>query len=145
MQCMVKARSVLNNFEKYMKQFVPLKLDDSENHEKPVQQELPPSDAPVVDRIIANIKTVYDPEIPVDIFSLGLIYSVRFYEETKKAEVVMTLTSPGCFAAGMIPGQVEQKVIEVPEVETVHVELTFDPPWDKSMMSEAAKLELGFW
>ena len=57
----------------------------------------------------------------------------------------MTLTSPGCFAAGLIPGQVEQKVLEVPEVETVHVELTFDPPWDKTMMSEAAKLELGFW
>ena len=65
--------------------------------------------------------------------------------DTKKAEVVMTLTSPGCFAAGMIPGQVEQVVLEVPEVESVHVELTFDPPWDKTMMSEAARLELGFW
>jgi metal-sulfur cluster biosynthetic enzyme len=57
----------------------------------------------------------------------------------------MTLTSPGCFAAGLIPGQVEQKVLEVPEVQTVNVELTFDPPWDKTMMSEAARLELGFW
>ena len=128
-----------------MKQFVSLKLDDSENHQMPQQVEQPGSDAPVVDRIIAAIKTVYDPEIPVDIFSLGLIYSVRFHEDTKKAEVIMTLTSPGCFAAGLIPGQVEQKVLEVPEVQTVNVELTFDPPWDKTMMSEAARLELGFW
>ena len=128
-----------------MKQFVSLKLDDSENHQAPKQEEKPASDAPVVERIISAIKTVYDPEIPVDIFSLGLIYSVRFHEDTKKAEVVMTLTSPGCFAAGLIPGQVEQKVLEVPEVQIVNVELTFDPPWDKSMMSEAAKLELGFW
>ena len=128
-----------------MKQFVSLKLDDSENHQAPKQEEKPASDAPVVDRIISAIKTVYDPEIPVDIFALGLIYSVRFHEDTKKAEVVMTLTSPGCFAAGMIPGQVEQKVLEVPEVQTVNVELTFDPPWDKTMMSEAARLELGFW
>ncbi|NBO71150.1 MAG: DUF59 domain-containing protein [Bacteroidetes bacterium] len=128
-----------------MKKFIPLKLDDSENHEQPAPKDLPPADAPVIDRIIANIKTVYDPEIPVDIFALGLIYSVRFNDDTKKAEVVMTLTSPGCFAAGMIPGQVEQVVLEVPEVESVHVELTFDPPWDKTMMSEAARLELGFW
>lgn len=128
-----------------MKKFIPLKLDDSENHEQPARKDMPPADAPVIDRIIANIKTVYDPEIPVDIFALGLIYSVRFNDDTKKAEVVMTLTSPGCFAAGMIPGQVEQVVLEVPEVESVHVELTFDPPWDKTMMSEAARLELGFW
>ena len=128
-----------------MKKFIPLKLDDSENHEQPQPKDMPAADAPVIDRIIANIQTVYDPEIPVDIFALGLIYSVRFNEDTKKAEVVMTLTSPGCFAAGMIPGQVEQKVLEVPEVESVHVELTFDPPWDKTMMSEAARLELGFW
>ncbi|MGA1435808.1 MAG: metal-sulfur cluster assembly factor, partial [Candidatus Kapaibacteriota bacterium] len=107
-----------------MKKFIPLKLDDSENHEKPKPKDIPPADAPVIDRIIANIQTVYDPEIPVDIFALGLIYSVRFNEDTKKAEVVMTLTSPGCFAAGMIPGQVEQKVLEVPEVESVHVDLT---------------------
>lgn len=128
-----------------MKQFVSLKLDDNENHQEPKQENMPASDVPVVDRIIAAIKTVYDPEIPVDIFALGLIYSVRFHEDIKKAEVIMTLTSPGCFAAGLIPGQVEQKVLEVPEVETVNVELTFDPPWDKTMMSEAAKLELGFW
>jgi hypothetical protein len=77
-----------------MKQFVSLKLDDNENHQEPKQEAMPPSDAPIVDRIIAAIKTVYDPEIPVDIFSLGLIYSVRFHEDTKKAEVIMTLTSP---------------------------------------------------
>ena len=125
-----------------MKQFVSLKLDDNENHQEPKQEVMPDSDVPVVDRIIAAIKTVYDPEIPVDIFALGLIYSVRFHEDIKKSEVIMTLTSPGCFAAGLIPGQVEQKVLEVPEVQTVNEELTFDPPWDKSMMSEEAKFIL---
>jgi len=68
-----------------MKKFIPLKLDDSENHEKPKPKDIPPADAPVIDRIIANIQTVYDPEIPVDIFALGLIYSVRFNEDTKKS------------------------------------------------------------
>ena len=129
-----------------MKQFVPLRLDDSENHQKhdPVQENVP-SDASVEEKIIAAIKTVYDPEIPVDIYALGLIYKVSFNPETQKADILMTLTSPGCFAAGMIPGQVEQQALSIDEVQSVHVELTFDPPWDKEMMSEAAKLELGFW
>ena len=96
------------------------------------------------DKAIAVIKTIYDPEIPVDIFALGLIYSVTVSEDNH-ATVVMTLTSPGCFAAGMIPGEVEKKVLEIPEIKSVRVELTFDPPWDRTMMSEEAQLELGFW
>ena len=96
------------------------------------------------EKVIAAIKTVYDPEIPVDIYELGLIYEVKI-KDNNHVDVVMTLTSPGCFAAGQIPGEVEQKVVAVPEVESVHVELTFEPPWDKAMMSEAALLDLGFW
>lgn len=128
-----------------MNTFVPLKLDDKENHIKPAPVINIPDSASVEDKIIAAIKTVFDPEIPVDIYALGLIYSVKYDAESQKAEIVMTLTSPGCFAAGMIPGQVEQAALRVTEVNSVHVELTFDPPWDKEMMSEAAKLELGFW
>jgi|LakMenEpi03Aug12_release.lakeMendotaPanAssembly.Ray.scaffolds.fasta_scaffold24922_2 FeS assembly SUF system protein len=128
-----------------MNTFVPLKLDDKENHIKPAPMIDIPDSASVEDKIIAAIKTVFDPEIPVDIYALGLIYSVKYDAESQKAEIVMTLTSPGCFAAGMIPGQVEQAALRVAEVKSVHVELTFDPPWDKEMMSEAAKLELGFW
>jgi FeS assembly SUF system protein len=128
-----------------MNTFVPLKLDDKENHIKPAPVIDIPDSASVEDKIIAAIKTVFDPEIPVDIYALGLIYSVKYDAESQKAEIVMTLTSPGCFAAGMIPGQVEQAALRVAEVKIVHVELTFDPPWDKEMMSEAAKLELGFW
>lgn len=128
-----------------MNTFVPLKLDDKENHLKPAPVINIPDSAPVEDKIIAAIKTVFDPEIPVDIYALGLIYSVKYDAESQKAEIVMTLTSPGCFAAGMIPGQVEQAALRIAEVNSVHVELTFDPPWDKEMMSEAAKLELGFW
>lgn len=96
------------------------------------------------DNVIESIKTVYDPEIPVNIFELGLIYSVVVSGDNH-AEVVMTLTSPGCFAAGMIPGEVEEKVLETPGIKSVHVELTFEPPWDQTMMSEEARFELGFW
>ncbi len=96
------------------------------------------------DQAIAAIKTVYDPEIPVNIYELGLIYSVTVSDDNH-VDIVMTLTSPGCFAAGMIPNEVEHKVQCIPDVKSTHVELTFDPPWDKSMMSEEAQIELGFW
>jgi FeS assembly SUF system protein len=93
--------------------------------------------------IVKMIKTIYDPEIPVDIFELGLIYEIRVSEE-KDVEVIMTLTSPSCPEAEIIPGTVEMKVAGVPEVKSVKVTLTFDPPWTKEMMSEEAQLELGF-
>ena len=99
--------------------------------------------ANMYDQIIEAIKQVYDPEIPVNIFELGLIYEVRI-DETGKVDVTMTLTAPSCPAAGMLPGEVEEKVRTVAGVSDVSVEVTFDPPWDQSMMSEEAKLELGF-
>ena len=97
----------------------------------------------VEERIIDIIRTVYDPEIPVDIYELGLIYEVKV-DENGKADVLMTLTSPSCPVAESLPLEVEEKVKSVEGVVEGKVELTFEPPWDKDMMSEAALLELGF-
>ncbi len=128
-----------------MEPFFSLPVNQPERKEPPAPSAPPPDEsAPLYDKVIAAIKTVYDPEIPVDIYELGLIYEVKINEQNH-VDVLMTLTSPGCFAAGQIPGEVEQKVVAVPEVESVKVELTFEPPWDKHMMSEAALLDLGFW
>jgi len=93
--------------------------------------------------IVAALKTCYDPEIPVDIYELGLIYRVDVSPDGN-VEVRMTLTSPACPVAGSLPGDVERRVREVPGVGSVRVELVWDPPWDQQMMSEAAKLQLGF-
>jgi FeS assembly SUF system protein len=97
----------------------------------------------IEERIIDVLRTVYDPEIPVDIYELGLIYEVKVNDDAH-AEVLMTLTSPSCPVAESLPLEVEEKVRGVKGVESGKVELTFDPPWDKDMMSEAALLELGF-
>lgn len=94
-------------------------------------------------KIIEVLKTIYDPEIPVDIFELGLIYEVKIDGE-KNVVIEMTLTSPNCPVAESLPKEVEDKVASLPEVTTAKVEIVFDPPWDKSMMSEEAQLELGF-
>ena len=94
-------------------------------------------------KIISVIKTVYDPEIPVDVYELGLIYEVKVYP-MGNVFILMTLTSPSCPSAEEIPGEVEAKVKEMDEVNEVQVELTFDPPYTQDMMSEAAQLELGF-
>lgn len=97
-------------------------------------------------RIVAALRTVYDPEIPVDIYELGLIYGIDINDDGKRAAIAMTLTAPGCPVAGEMPRQVEHAVRGmVPELEEVTVELVWDPPWDKDMMSEAARLELGFF
>lgn len=93
--------------------------------------------------IIERIKTIFDPEIPVDIYELGLIYDIDI-EDDGKVLIVMTLTSPNCPSAEEIPVEVEEKVKSVEGVTSVSVQLTFDPPWDKDMMSEEAQLELGF-
>ena len=103
----------------------------------------PVDGANMYDQVIDAIKQVYDPEIPVNIFELGLIYEVRISEDGK-VDVTMTLTAPSCPAAGMLPGEVEEKIRTVPGVTDVTVDITFDPPWDQSMMSEEARLELGF-
>ena len=94
------------------------------------------------DQIIAALKTVYDPEMPVNIYELGLIYGVTV-DEAGRAEIQMTLTAPNCPVAGTLPGDVERAVRAVPGVAGVTLELTFDPPWTKDRMSEAAKLALG--
>ncbi len=92
--------------------------------------------------IIEALKTIYDPEIPVNIYDLGLIYEVKAKEDGS-AWVEMTLTSPNCPVAESLPVEVEQKVVTVDGIETAKVEITFEPPWDKDMMSEEAKYELG--
>jgi FeS assembly SUF system protein len=94
--------------------------------------------------IIEVLKEVYDPEIPVNIYDLGLVYSIEV-DEDNTANILMTLTAPGCPVADMIIQNVYENVITVDGVVEVNVELTFEPSWDKSMMSEEAKLELGFF
>jgi FeS assembly SUF system protein len=95
------------------------------------------------EKIIRMLKTCYDPEIPVDIFELGLIYEIQI-DDDANVLVKMTLTSPMCPVAGSLPPEVEQKINEMPEVNSAKVQLVWNPPWDKDMMSEVAKLELGF-
>jgi len=95
------------------------------------------------EKIINALKTCYDPEIPVDIFELGLIYEIRI-DEDANATILMTLTSPACPVAGSLPGEVQSKVNEVSEIKSAKVELVWNPPWEKDMMSEVAKVELGF-
>ncbi len=95
------------------------------------------------EKIVRVLKTIYDPEIPVDIYELGLIYDV-FVNEDNHVKVLMTLTSPNCPVAETLPLEVEDKVRSIEEVVEAKVELTFDPPWTKDLMSEEAKLELGF-
>ena len=94
--------------------------------------------------LIAALKTVYDPEIPVDIYELGLIYRLEV-DDDRNIEVDMTLTAPGCPVAGEMPGWVENAIASVPGVGQVKVKLTFDPPWDMSRMSDEAKLELNMF
>jgi len=101
------------------------------------------TEAELRERIIEAIKTVYDPEIPVDVYELGLIYKIDIYP-VGNVYIQMTLTSPSCPSAGSLPGEVEQKVRGVEGVADVQLELTFDPPYTQEMMSEAARLELGF-
>ena len=93
--------------------------------------------------IVTVLKTIYDPEIPVDVFELGLIYEIRISEE-KEVDIDMTLTSPNCQVAESLPKEVEDKVKEMEAITDCRVHIVFDPPWDKDMMSEEAKLELGF-
>lgn len=94
------------------------------------------------DKIIAVIKTIYDPEIPVDIYELGLIYDV-FINEDREVKILMTLTTPNCPVAESLPKEVEDKVKSMKQIKDVEVEMTFDPPWSQDLMSEEALLELG--
>ena len=94
------------------------------------------------EKIVKVLKTIYDPEIPVDIYELGLIYDV-FVNESSDVKILMTLTSPNCPVAETLPLEIEEKVKSLKEVKSAIVEITFEPPWDKDLMSEEAKLELG--
>ena len=92
------------------------------------------------DKIIAEIRKIYDPEIPVNIYELGLIYDVKVKEDN--AKIIMTLTTPNCPVAESLPKEVKDSAMQVEGIEKVDLDLVFEPPWDKSMMSESAKLEL---
>ncbi len=94
------------------------------------------------EKIVRVIKTIYDPEIPVDIYELGLIYDV-FVNEDYEVKILMTLTTPNCPVAESLPQEVEDKVKSIDMVKDAEVEITFDPPWSQDLMSEEAKLELG--
>lgn len=97
----------------------------------------------LAEKIIKVLKTVYDPEIPVDIYELGLIYDV-LVNDNNEVKIIMTLTTPNCPVADSLPKDVEDKVRLLEEVNDAKVELTFEPPWNRDLMSEEAKLELGF-
>tara|TARA_B100000686_G_scaffold98304_1_gene105231 strand:+ start:309 stop:605 length:297 start_codon:yes stop_codon:yes gene_type:complete len=94
----------------------------------------------VKDKIIEEIKKIYDPELPVNIYELGLIYDIQV--DKKKAKIKMTLTSPNCPVAESLPKEVKDGVMQIEEIEDVDLDLVWDPPWTKDMMSEAAKLEM---
>jgi len=96
------------------------------------------------DKVVEVLKGCYDPEIPVNIYDLGLIYDVKV-DMSGAADIKMTLTSPSCPAAGMLPGEIEFKVKEIPGIKDVRLDLVWDPPWDTTKMSEAARLQLGMW
>ena len=95
------------------------------------------------DAIIETLKTIFDPEIPVNIYELGLIYEIKL-EDDFKARIVMTLTTPNCPVAESLPEEVKEKVQNIEGISEAIIELTFEPPWSMEMMSEEAKLELGF-
>jgi FeS assembly SUF system protein len=106
---------------------------------------LPPDELDrLTDDIIAALKTVYDPEIPADIYELGLIYRVEI-DDSRNVAIDMTLTAPGCPVAGEMPGWVENAVASVPGVQDVKVAMVFDPPWDQSRMSDEARATLNMW
>jgi FeS assembly SUF system protein len=106
---------------------------------------IPPDElARLTDDIIAALKTVYDPEIPVDIYELGLIYKVDI-DDDRNVAIDMTLTAPGCPVAGDMPGWVENAVGSVQGVQSVKAKIVFDPPWDHSRMSEEARMALNMW
>ncbi len=94
------------------------------------------------EKIIDEIKKIYDPEIPVNIYELGLIYKIEVNEDTKNVEIEMTLTSPNCPVAESLPNMVKENILKIDEVEKVDLKLVWDPPWTQDKMSEAAKLEL---
>ncbi len=107
-----------------------------------MEENKPITEDPLKQKILDAIKSVYDPEIPVNIYDLGLIYEINIYP-VNNVFILMTLTSPACPSAEQIPGEIETKVRSIEGINDVKIEITFDPPYNQDMMSEAAKLELG--
>ncbi|WP_050931277.1 SUF system Fe-S cluster assembly protein [Aestuariivita boseongensis] len=101
------------------------------------------TDHPLYDQIVDACRSVYDPEIPVNIYELGLVYTIDINDENE-VRIIMTLTAPGCPVAGEMPGWVADAIEPIPGVKQVDVELTWEPPWGMDMMSDEARLELGF-
>ena len=139
----------------------PVELNMSRIHPQPAEEPAappPPAEAPappgepltpeqvkaLEEKIVAALCTCFDPEIPVNIYELGLIYDIAI-EEDGSVGIRMTLTSPGCPVAGSLPGEVEAKVRSVPGVRSAKVDVVWDPPWHKDLMSDAAKLQLGLF
>lgn len=124
------------------------RLDDNRELERPDTipahvQDPPDEHTDLYNRIVASLSDIYDPEIPVNIFDLGLIYNIDIHDDAH-VDVLMTLTAPNCPAAGILPGQAEDAVRLTEGVKSVYLELTFHPPFSPQMMSEEAQLELGF-
>ena len=120
-------------------------MDDATQIPEPTVSAIPQAELDALtDRLIDQLKTVFDPEIPVDIYELGLIYKVDVSDE-KAVAIEMTLTAPGCPVAGEMPEWVHDAVVKIPEVTSCKVNLVFDPPWDPSLMSDEAKLELNMF
>lgn len=114
--------------------------------ERQTKQQLTQTGQTIEELVWSQLRTCYDPEIPVNIVELGLIYGCQvgqLSDETHRVEIQMTLTAPGCGMGEILQSDVEQKVLEIPNVASVHVEIVFDPPWDANKMSEAARLQLG--
>ena len=120
-------------------------MDDASLAPEPAPSALPQAELDALtDLLVEKLKTVFDPEIPVDIYELGLIYKVDVSDD-KDVVIDMTLTAPGCPVAGDMPGWVQDAVTSIPEVTSCTVNLVFDPPWDPSLMSDEAKLELNMF
>lgn len=112
------------------------KFSKMDNRNSPIQ-------SPFEAKVVAALRSVFDPEIPVNIYDLGLIYNLQINEQTNDVSILMTLTTPNCPVAEDMPGEVQEAVKLVEGVGSVKVELTFEPPWDKEMLSESALLDLG--
>jgi FeS assembly SUF system protein len=125
-----------------LKAHPPTKLADQTIVQRAIDQTKTPQQKAVTEKVIDALKTVFDPEIPVNIYELGLIYRIDVDAENR-VKVKMTLTAPACPVAGTLPPEVERKIENIPEVKSAEVELVWDPPWTKDRMSEAALLELG--
>jgi FeS assembly SUF system protein len=121
----------------------PKNLNATNVVDRALDQSKSPKQKAVAEKVIEALKTIYDPEIPVNIYELGLIYDIDVDEETSAVYVQMTLTAPGCPVAGSLPREVQQKIEAVPGVPRAVVELVWEPPWTKDRMSELAMLELG--